>query len=131
MTTTTKLHYSERTGRWMRCIAAHSCWYASHSTPLELARAGGAKAAINQRPQKVSALIEGAFSVSTAQRSQTFREDGSKLTPVEARAWRKRVAMQGRINAVVARGKAEHRTQAPTGFEAFMARKRELAVATP
>lgn len=90
--TAARLHYSPSSGRWLRCIAEVSCWYESHSTPLGIAQSGGAEVSIHGRPQTISPIFDGAYSIGTAQRSQTFREDGTKLTPTEARAWRREQA---------------------------------------
>lgn len=103
-----RLHYSSRTNRWMPCIAERACWYNEHSTPLELAKRGGAEVAIHKRAQTITALIRGGYAIKTPQRSQTFREDGTRMTPIEARAWRKQVAIQQEIDGVVDLGQAEH-----------------------
>lgn len=101
------LHYSSRAG-WKRCIATQHCWYGQHGTPFEIAAAGGAEVAIHSRPQTVSELFEGGYSVGTAKRTQTFTEDGRKMTAAEAKKWRRGRAMEKRIVEVEERGQAEH-----------------------
>lgn len=108
-----RLHYSSRTERWMPCVALKSCWYSEHSTPVEIARTGGGEVAVHKRPQTITPLIRGGYAIKTKQRSQTFREDGTRMTPTEARAWRKQVAIQQEINRVVNTGKVEHVPAAP------------------
>ncbi|MGX1792267.1 hypothetical protein ACWIDW_04915 [Microbacterium sp. NPDC055312] len=103
-----RLHYSSRTSRWMPCIAERACWYNEHSTPLGIAEAGGGEVAIHKRPQTIAPLIRGGYAIRTAERSQTFWADGTRMTPTEARAWRKKVETQQAIDEIVERGKVEH-----------------------
>lgn len=70
---------------------------------MGLAKAGGAEVAVHKRPQTVSAFSNGGYSVGTAKKTQTFREDGTKMTPVEARKWRREVARQQEIDGLSAR----------------------------
>ncbi|GAA2178873.1 hypothetical protein GCM10009847_10670 [Leucobacter tardus] len=89
--TDSTLHYSPRLGRYARCIASKQCLYGdAHTSLLGLAAAGGAEVSLHSHTQKqtVSPLIAGAYSVGTDVRTRTFREDGTQLTPTEARAWR-------------------------------------------
>lgn len=87
------LHESARVGRWLRCVARKSCPYGEHRTVAQLAKAGGAEISSNghSQVQTVSPLIGGFYTVGTGRRKQTFKADGTKLTPKEARAWRNKL----------------------------------------
>ena len=87
------LHQSARTGRWQRCVAVRSCPYGEHRTVPDLARAGGAEIepSGHGQTQTVSPLLAGVYSVGTGRRTQYYREDGSKLSPEEARVRRSRI----------------------------------------
>lgn len=87
------LHQSSRTGRWQRCVAKSRCPYGEHKTIPDLARAGGAEIepSGHGQTQTISPLLGGVYTVGTGQRTQYYREDGSKLTPKEARARRNRI----------------------------------------
>lgn len=87
------LHRSPRTGRWQRCVARSSCPYGEHRTMPDLARAGGAEIepSGHGQTQTVSPLLGGVYSVGTGRRTQFYREDGSKLSPEEARVRRSRI----------------------------------------
>lgn len=93
--TSSNLHYSTKLGRYARCVAQQQCEYGdAHTSLAGLARAGGAEVSTNghNQVQIVSPIVEGSFSVGTSKYRQTFREDGSKLTPDEARRWRDAIA---------------------------------------
>lgn len=85
-----RLHKSGRNGRWLRCVAKKSCPYGEHKTIVQLAKGGGAEISTNghSQVQTVSPVIGGVFTVGTGKRKQTFKIDGSKMTPKEARVWR-------------------------------------------
>ncbi len=87
------LHQSARTGRWQRCVAKSHCPYGEHKSVPDLARSGGAEIepSGHGQTQTVSPLLGGVYTVGTGQRTQHYREDGSKLTPREARARRNRI----------------------------------------
>ncbi|MFS0894720.1 hypothetical protein [Microbacterium sp. 179-I 3D3 NHS] len=87
------LHQSARTGRWQRCVAKSHCPYGEHRSIPDLARAGGAEIepSGHGQTQTVSPLLAGGYSVGTGKRTQYYREDGSKLTPKEARVRRNRI----------------------------------------
>lgn len=87
------LHQSSRTGRWQRCVAKSHCPYGEHKSVPDLARAGGAEIepSGHGQTQTVSPLLAGVYSVGTGQRTQHYREDGSKLSPQEARVRRSRI----------------------------------------
>lgn len=86
-------HHSARTGRWQRCVALQRCPYGEHNDAGGLARAGGAEIEPSGHgtTQSISPLIAGTYTVGTGQRTQTYREDGSKLSPKEARVRRNRL----------------------------------------
>jgi hypothetical protein len=93
--TTTTLHYSPKLGRFVRCVAHIQCEYGdAHTSLVGLAEGGGAVVSTHGHGQQqtVSPLVADAFSVGTAKKRTTFRKDGSKLTPLEAAAWRRTVA---------------------------------------
>lgn len=90
--TANKLHYSPKLGRYVRCVAKIRCEYGdAHTSPLGLALAGGGEVSPHghARILEVSPLIAGGYSVGTEKRGQTFRPDGTKLTAIEARHWRR------------------------------------------
>lgn len=96
-TLTSKLHYSPKLGRYMRCVARHQCEYGdAHTDVPSLADAGGGELSDqgHSTVKIVSPIVDGVFSVGTENRRQTFREDGTKLSPAEAARWRARVAQQ-------------------------------------
>ena len=93
--TSSNLHYSTKLGRYARCVAEQQCEYGdAHTSLAGLARAGGAEVSTNGHSQLqiVSPIVGGVFSVGTEKQRQTFREDGSRLTPSEARRWRDTIA---------------------------------------
>jgi hypothetical protein len=93
--TSSNLHYSPKLGRYARCVAEQQCEYGdAHTSLAGLARSGGAEVSTNGHGQVqiVSPIVGGAFSVGTDKQRQTFRGDGSKLTPSEARRWRDTIA---------------------------------------
>lgn len=100
--TDSAFHYSPKLGRYARCIAEQQCAYGdAHTSLMGLAVAGGAEVSTHSHTQKqtVSPLIAGAFSVGSGVRTRTFREDGTQLSPTEARAWREEVerALEGDV----------------------------------
>lgn len=89
-----QIHFSPKLGKHTVCRAKENCPFGdAHTTPLEIARDGGAEVNLRDATatQTISALEEGAFSIGTEKRTQVFREDGSKLDAVRARAWRQKV----------------------------------------
>lgn len=87
------LHQSARTGRWQRCVAKNHCPYGEHKSIPDLARSGGAEIepSGHGQTQTVSPLLGGVYSVGTGKRTQYHREDGSKLSPKEARQRKSRI----------------------------------------
>lgn len=87
------LHQSARTGRWQRCVAVRYCPYGEHKSIPDLAKAGGAEIepSGHGQTQTVSPMVGGIYTVGTGQRTRHYREDGSKLSPQEARARRNRI----------------------------------------
>lgn len=114
----------------MPCIAEQACWYSQHSTPMELAAGGGADVAIHKRPQKLSPVEGGGYTISPGQRSRTYSADGKRLTGNEARAWRRQRArekeQQQMVEAVEEQGKAEHVSDGPAAIR-LTAWERRLA----
>lgn len=101
-------HSSSRTGRWQRCVAKQSCPYGAHRTVPQLAKAGGATITNEHgTAQKVSPVVAGVYTVGTGKRRQTFRKDGTKLSPKEARALKLRARLILAKGAKLAKRKAK------------------------
>lgn len=92
--TDSAFRYSPKLGRFARCNAEKQCAYGdAHTSLAGLAAAGGAEVSTHSHSPKqtVSPLVAGAFSVGSGVRTRAFTEDGTQLTPAEARAWREEV----------------------------------------
>lgn len=94
LSTMPAFHYSPNLGRYLRCVAQHQCEFGeTHSSLQSLAESGGAVISTNghSQIQTVSPVILGAFSVGSGVRTRTFNEDGTQMTVVEAKKWRRKV----------------------------------------
>lgn len=107
-TESSRLHVSARSGRLLRCVAHKECPFGRQKSLLDLAKEGGAEIHTHGHSYavKVSEVEGGAFTVGTDKKTQTFRDDGSRMTKAEARAWRRQVAKARRIEEEKAEAEA-------------------------
>lgn len=79
-------------GFWRRCIAQDCPYGDNHTSIRSLAISGGSVILPDGHSKSVhiTKVYGEAFAVAGGQRSRTYRLDGTRLSPVEARAWRRK-----------------------------------------